>query len=316
MKKVLIVVGVLVLVLLVALVVVQLKFEAITSAPDVSHADVVGEHTSVRIVFQPLNAADYIAERIVAPQGMPAWASDKVLPREVALLCDADMESGETNLTWFINEQRLGGQIAEAVDGLNLGRQLPFISFSGGMQRNGRGVMALYGTTRIPQLVMQTVHNEWGVVQPMESLTVDGGHLLEAVLDNRDGAAYALICGLYLGEGPLKPNQFNVLDIAQGVAYIAAIRVMADIASPAQMDVALRFEGSVDADHDALQGIKFLLDQGRNEVGKLLKSQYGAELGGSFVHEGDAIAGSFTIAPFEPLLVALGVPVPAPAAEG
>ena len=317
MKKTpLIVLLVVVIAVLIAAGILQGKYEAIISAPYVSHESVAGAHTSARIVIKPLLAEDYIARRLLVPQGVPSWVADRVLPREAVLLCDTNIETGDTLLTLFLNEQRLGPVIQEKVNETGFQRRIPDITWSPeGLVRNGRGSMTLDGAIRLPPAALDTVHNQWGIVQPMKPLEIEGEHFVEAVLDNRDGAAFALLCGLYLKGGGVPPNQFNILDpnVVKGVKNIACLRLAVDIKSDTELGVGVRVECGPAASEDAVQSIKFLLDQARAAARTALKQDFGADLSGGFNREALAVVGQFTISPFEPILKWLGVPLAPPA---
>ncbi len=315
MKKLMMVVlgllAVLVVVLVIVAVVADVKFQAVRGAPAYSHTTVAVPGHSQRIVIVPDRGRDYLLKHILQHTGAPEAAVARLLPHEIAILVDPDLETGETDVLVFVNERRLGPVLADTINALDIGQSVPMVAWDGeGMVRQERGVLAMRGTLTIPEAYRAIAHQEWGRVAPMKPMEIEGGHLFEAVLDNRDGAAFALITTIYpqLATGPLP---YDPKALAKSLWNIAAIRVAADLVNDNDIALRITFESNPRATEDDMASLAFLLGTLRAQ----LDASVSVTISGTSLREDLDVICDWHLGNFTPLIepYAPGKPEPTPA---
>lgn len=231
-KIVLIILAVLVAAVVVAGVVADQKFGIITTSPRVSHQTLVKPETRGIIAIDPMKAQDLVArfaEYIPAwilPRVLPverATLLNKVLPFESAVLLNVDQVLSDLNFTAFINDQRLGPVICEEINKQELPTPLSDW-MKEKMQVKERGVLVREGSTRMPRGMLTRIQEQWkDAPKVTEPLKLNGGHLVEAAFDNRDGSAIAIIAslvgqaGFFDPEKSLEPGQMGLLAAFQAI---------------------------------------------------------------------------------------------------
>jgi len=292
------VVGVLLLALLIIVLVVDSKL-GLFSGSEISHEEFATPDTRIRLVIKPSLFIDDIRDHM-APPDVPPWATDMALPHESAVLMDCSPSSEATAIRLFLNENRFGPLIVQGINDQEAMLRLPGVAWTGAMTRPKRGVLLKEGKVNVPEKVLSLVRKQWGLVELPNSLTIEGGHLLEAVLDNRDGGAYALIAAMQTAVGRthemLEPER-----LIGTVHNIASVRMTADKAGPDVLDIHLHIEGNPqkeEADIEALVSLlTFVYQASRDGL-----REEGIELTGTFERDGMAIEGTFQLEGYVNLL--------------
>lgn len=305
------VVGLIVLALLTLIIgialILEVKYAALLPSPRVSHDTVASGRTVFRAQMEPRYAQGYLAKRFATVLGLPPWVLPRVLPREVVLLSDPDLTNASAAVTVFVNDQRLGPIIAQTInDSGVLTAHGPFSWSAAGMVRKSRGVLLLEGAIPIQRGIVDLVRQHWGVVVPLSPLELEGGHLLEAVLDLRDGRGFALVAEL-VGRnapptGPAHPTQ-----LVSVLGKIVVVHAFVDLAADNQLALQFRVECRPEVRDADVEFIKLLIDSAYKTFRADLDDRFRVQLAGGSEIDGVNILGFYTLTNFEPLLTAAGL---------
>lgn len=211
-----------------------------TASEAVSHETIATGESRLRIAVDTVRLSRELSTYLPAEGGLPGWVPfdlptvlPKVLPREIAILGGADFRESVYQLTLFVNEQR-GGPYLPAM--LNTQTTIltarPEISWDEpGFVLRERGVLTAEGQLPLPDGLESLLLEHWPSEAPEDSLALMGGHLGEALIDNRGGeviavlGAFAPLWGSSLAALEANPNFKGVLDL---LAQIDDLRLATD----------------------------------------------------------------------------------------
>ncbi len=284
-----------VLITIVALVVAEMRFGLIRAGKPESHGEFVTGDTRARILIRPLMAQNLFDAWIPSDRKPPTWLLTRVLPHELAFVFSPDIQQGESGISFYVNEQRLGPVIANLVNQSNLLRQQDHLRWNGdGMTAEKRGSVVAHGTLKIPDRVTAIAQQHWGIVQGLEPLEVEGTHFVEAIFDNRDGGAFVLMCALYT-YGLLGEPQAPLEDEYDTFLSIASIHVVADTTPEGDLQLVVTLKSSPSARGEDIDANAFNLEVAIGEFARVLRDSYGAELRGRAFTEGSTVTGRYTV---------------------
>lgn len=299
-----------VLVVVVAAIVIDSKYGAVTTANRVSHRTVAPADAGIRLVADPALGEPILEKHVFANMGGAAAFAQKGMPYELAFFIAPGLDDNVGNLTVFINEQRLGPVIAEEVTRMVLAGQVPYATWPpDGMVLQERGILLLEGDIPLSPVYIEVAREIWGVVSPLPPPEVEGGHFIEAAIDNRDGGAYALFGSLFErhNQGPLP---FDRKELARSLWLISIMRIQADPASPDDLSLRVVLECNPEAGEGDIGTLAFLIGMLRGEVAKGLQESYGAGLEGTVRQEGLNVICEYTVTNIGPMLEDLVKPAP------
>ena len=302
-KKILaLVLVVLVVAVCVALVVVNSKFQVITSSPDVSHKTLLKPETRIQLVVNVPLLKGIIEQQFLKGTSVPPWVLPLALPNEAAVLVDTDYVLGDMKLTLLINDKRLGPVILQKLNALKLPAPVN-AWFPNPMEARGRGKLVREGTTRLNPALMELIKQYWPNAKVAEPLDVEGGHMIEAVFDNRDGGALAIIGALVASQGIDVVGQLKGNDRIEAIPQqIKSVRIQADV-TPAN---ALQVHFAVDCEKDMapiiLMGVQIGFPK-LQEFARMAK----IDVQGGAALKGTVVEGNYTVPNFSGLLAMGGL---------
>lgn len=207
------------------------RFGWLASSP-VFHDTMATGDTRIRVAADTLKLGAEMAAYFPEDVALPGWLPwdlpamlPRVLPREVALLGGSNFRSGTFDITLFINEQRGGPALPTYLNTrTQFKRSFPAVTWDEpGFTLEGRGKLSAKGHLSLPPDLEATMRETWPAEPPAEPLTLAGGHLAEAVVDNRNGEIVALI-------GALAPVWNTSLEqLQQDPQVIAVLALLADV---------------------------------------------------------------------------------------
>lgn len=297
----------------------------LTEAPVVSYATVVTPDTRFHAVLKPDKLNDILLkylpkDRIKLPSWTP-WSVEtlipKLLPREVALVAGSDYKGGKIALILFANERRGGPVVVQQLNQANPFRNLQQVQWDSKlMQLSQRGAITLHGDLAIPDGLEEKILENWSHEPPSNRISITGDHLLEAVLDNRNGeimtfaATFMAMGGVEWQEifAPVQPDDATIEAMARkmGQEIIKSITVAslnADLASADQATIRLSLSAPPTARGQMeLTICGMIVPQAR----EYLRKQMNLTLNGTCLwnDQESALIGDFTLSGFEPLIAA------------
>ncbi len=180
---------------------------ALLQSPKVSHASYMTPDTRVQIALVPEIGAESLLsliEQALPEERRPSdWVLRRVFPHQAVALMAPDTQAGVVHITAFVNDQRLGPLIRDAVNSADLSEMLPAVRWAGeGMTLERRGVLTLRGEMPIDPHTLGLARTTWPDARIDTALPLEGGHAAEIVLDNRDGGAFTVLSALEALKGP------------------------------------------------------------------------------------------------------------------
>jgi len=308
-KKIWVILIAIVAVLLLAgvagLIAAERRFAFLTS-PKVSHSAYLVPETRVQIAFEPELGADAIIqliEQAVPENRRPSeWVLRQVFPQKAVVLLAPEPLAGGIHITAFVNDQRVGPIIRDAVNNADLTHTFPMIKWaSEGMTLEQRGVLTLRGEMPIDPHTLELARTTWPEARVDTVLALEGGHVIEAVLDNRDGGAFTVLSAFEALQGP---DGENDPDFFVGMfANIASLRLTADFAGPNDVVLSIRVECPPDVEEDVPASLQFLLDMTLAQTQEPIRDA-GAALTGTSRVENKTIIGEYTLSGLDKLIAA------------
>ncbi|MCX5769720.1 MAG: hypothetical protein NTZ09_05545 [Candidatus Hydrogenedentes bacterium] len=273
------------------LLVMDSRFKVLFSSPRVSHETVVSPETTRGVLVIDVPQAKSLIQRKF---NAPGWALPMALPYEAAVVVDVDRFLGDVNIKVFINDKRLAPVIREFAKNLKL--PVPFDSwFKEPMRQERRGVLLLEGMTVCGREIRSVIEKQWKDAAIDAPLQIEGGHLLEGVLDNRDGAALALasvladVQNINLTEG-LDETSLGFL------AAISDYRLQADLVSDNELAVRVLIECAPSADPSIVGMLQALIEMGlMSEQVKQNAERLGCSYTGSTTVEGNTVVADYKV---------------------
>lgn len=177
----------------------------IFTSETVHHDTLALPDTRLRVAIDTLRLGADMVPYLPENPPLPGWLPwdlpsllPKVLPREVAILGGSDYADGAYNLTVFVNEQRGGPALPDYLNNqYQFQKQFPAVEWAPeGFQLERRGVLSAQGYIPLPLELEDTILQTWSLDLPETPLTLFGGHMAEAVVDNRNGEIVTLMAAL------------------------------------------------------------------------------------------------------------------------
>jgi hypothetical protein len=202
------------------------------AAAEVSHESAATSDTRLRIKLDALRLGQDLQTYLPANLPLPAWLPwdlpqllPRVLPREVALLGGTDFRDGAYKLILFINEQRGGPALPNILNTQTQFRQsVPAIAWDeAGFTLEKRGMLTARGQLALPDTLEETIRETWSSSPPPDTLALPGGHLVEGVVDNRNGEMVSIIAAF----APVWNTSFAQLE--RNPQFIAVLALLADV---------------------------------------------------------------------------------------
>lgn len=305
-KGCLVVAGILVVAVIAALVYADVRYHAIRPAERIPQAAFASSFAVVRLQLLPDHAGPVLEERLSGLMPGASSALPWVMPYEIGLLCDPDVNARVNSLTLYANTRRLGPAIAEM---LNAGgrfrndvtRILGGEWDAAGVQTLDRGEALIRGSAPIRPEIVDLTREQWGVVSPLTPIESTAEHLFELVLDLRDGRAFTVVAGLVPPQTPpseiIHPSQLIHL-----LKNTATFRLTGDPIGVEALSLHLEVECRPELSESDANSTSFLLNTVTAQLGETLNEAYGVTLEGRCDPEGMRVIGDYTLRGVDRLL--------------
>lgn len=275
-------------------------------SPKFSHAPYVTPDTRVQIGLWPGNGREallaFLQAALPEKQRPSSWLMKRFLPHEAVVLLAPSPPSQSIAVTAFINDQRLGPVIRDAVNEANPSRSVPVVQWlAEGMVVEKRGILTLRGDIPMDAHSTQLTQSNWPGAPAGAPLALEGGHAIEIALDNRDGGAFAVLSSLELLKGLDGEN--NPDFYVELLVDVSWLRLFADFAGTNEAALRLHIECRPDAEPGAPDRLQFIIEMGLMAARKALEAKGAALVGASRV-EGDAVVGDYTLRGLDKLIPA------------
>jgi hypothetical protein len=290
---------------LIVLGVAQSKYEAVFRAPRVKHEAFSTGNTALKIVVKPPLAQQRIAKLLLPNQNLPDWVLGMTMPEETALLFDPDLNASALKLRLFINYARLGPVLRDAINQAGITTGMSGVTWAPPqIVEKQRGVLLLEGSAPLSPEIAQGIATQWVGAQDYPPPTIEGTHVFEAALENRNGKGYAALIGLAELNGPADPSLQSVLN-PKSLFLVGTLHAYLDFTGPDNAKLVLVIDANPSAGEAAGKQIKTFLDLGMGLAASNLRRKYAAELTGTSTLNGMTVRGEYDIKGVNALLAQL-----------
>ena len=179
---------------------IDLNAESLELLKSASSSELRPPAPAVRVLIDPAAAEDILIEalrRNSATGGVPAWFMEAAMPYGAALVASYDFDTRSIHLEGVVNTRRLDGAIRRVIPPDRLRADVPQIDWDDGIQRPKRGLLRVRAGVPMNASTEGDVWNIWDHDIIYSPLPLEGGHLFEAVFDNRSGGAWLVIASLF-----------------------------------------------------------------------------------------------------------------------
>lgn len=288
------------LVLVVAVLSLDRKYEFLFASSRVPHDRVVSPNLGLRVSIQPEHASDYLVQLLRQQRDVPDWAFARLLPYEVAFVLEP--QGAAIDSTFYINAQRFGPQLAAYVREANLASRITFVRWTAPeLDAQARGMLVMKGTLPTDREAQRIANAAWPISPPATPLPLEGGHFVEVVADNRAGSAYVTALSLLVAQG-VPEQDLDRESYKELTHFIQEVRLTADVASGTELDITLRLVCDPATYQERVGTIDFVFPSLVARVQQLLAERYGAELDGSTGWQGNVMVGRYRLKDLDRLL--------------
>lgn len=220
----------LVLLVLVGLVYVDFRYEALRAAPRIDLATITTDRSSVRVAIDVFRATELLHASIEEQAGraVPKWLVAKMLPYEATFMLVLEERAGRINIHGLLNTQRLAPVILEQVNRSGFLENEKALAWGpAALQHEKRGALSLAGTVPLVENPLEAAEFGWVEPNRLTTLPLERGHLVEAVIDNRDGGAYMAIASLLAAYGVEPDESIQEISVSS-FQFVRSIRLTAD----------------------------------------------------------------------------------------
>lgn len=220
----------LLLLVLAGLLFVEFRYEALRAAPRIDHASLTADRASVRVAVDVSRASELLIGAVEEQIGreIPKWLIDKVLPYEASVILLVNKEDDRVDVHGLLNAQRLGPIICDQFNASDFFEITEAIAWEPeALHREQRGALTLAGTVPLSEDALEAAEEGWAESSRLVPLALEGGHLIEAVIDNRDGGAYLAIASLLAAYGVALDQSLQEISVSS-FQFVRSIRVTAD----------------------------------------------------------------------------------------
>ncbi len=134
----------------------------------------------------------------------------------------------------------------------------------------------------------------------MSRARAKGGHLVEAVVDNRDGSLFTLIATLQADGEIVLP--ISLEDVAKSLLTVADVHITADMDGPDNLSIDMVVDCVPQAEPGEITATSFLIGGILNQISLILEQNYKVTFEGTKKTEGTAILSTYTLTPLSRLV--------------
>lgn len=288
---------------IVTILVLDRKYEFLFAAGRVPHDQLVSPDMGLRVSIQPEYAGDYLLNLLRQQQEVPDWAFARILPYEVAFVLEPKGDIIES--TFYVNAQRFGPQLATYMRQANLASRISFVRWHGpDFAAKDRGILVMKGTLPTDAEARSLAASAWNTPAPATPLELEGGHFVEAVVDNRSGSGFITVLSL-IGANGVPDEQLDRASYQELTHFIEEVRLTADVVNTNEIDLTLRLVCDPDSYKERVGTVDFLFPSLYAQIQELLAENYGAELEGSAGWQNNVMVGRYRLKDLDRLL---GIP--------
>lgn len=248
------------------------------------------EQTAVQLSIDPAAIAPLLPD-VVAPVAgrWPGWVLRRFTPYGAGGVAQVDFGAQTIVLTGYLNSRRLAPLIAREAADVDLQQRMRRIRWNGPAYEARPGLLIADGTIRLDPDAEESFGYMWDQGMTLPPLTLEGGHFVEAVFDNRRGYAYLAFASFVQAyDINLAENQHEI-ELAS-LQFVREARFTMDFAPPDSFDIRFVLDIAPDAiDRLGVINLKVGIEDAFANVAGEWDRKFGIEVNGEGRWEGTTI---------------------------
>ncbi len=248
------------------------------------------------VVVDPSRIAALVPDLIEPVAGrLPRWLTNRMLPYSAGGAAMLDMEGRRVALVSYLNARRLAPFIARKAAHTDLRRTAPEINWGGAPYEDRPGLLIADGSIPYDPDAEESFGYMWSQSLTPKPLEAEGGHFVEAVLDNRLGHGYLIIASFLKAYNiDLSENEHEIS--IGSLQFVREARFTADFAPPDALHFRLVFDIEPDAiDRMGVVNLKVGIEETVADIAARWRANYDLELTGEARWESNTIVYEYTL---------------------
>ncbi len=248
------------------------------------------------VVIDPSRIAPLIPDLIAPAAGrLPSWLVNRFLPYQAGGAALLNMDGRHVALTGYLNARRLAPLLAREAAKADLRRAAPEIDWAGPAFEDRPGLLVAEGSIPFDPDAEESFGFRWSQSLTPRPLTAEGGHFVEAVLDNRRGHGYLIVASfLKAYDIDLSENEHEI-SIAS-LQFVREARFTADFAPPDTFRLRLLLDIEPDAiDRMGVVNLKVGIEESIADIAARWREGFGLDLKGEARWESSSIVYEYSL---------------------
>jgi len=248
------------------------------------------------VVIDPSRISALVPELAEPAAGrLPRWLTNLVLPYQAGGGAQLDMEGRRVALSGYLNARRLAPLIAREAAKVDLSQAAPEISWAGHAFEASPGLLLAEGAIPFDPDAEESFAISWSQSITPQPLEAEGGHFVEAVIDNRRGHGY-LISASFLKAYNIDLSQNEHEVSIASLQFMREARFTADFAPPDTLRFRLVLDITPDAiDRVGVVNLKVGIEESVADISARWREDHGIELKGEARWEDHSIVYEYTL---------------------
>ncbi len=275
---------------LLAAAIVELRYGILRTGPRVSRTPATAG-AGVIAVVDPEKLASLAGDEIRGAAGwpVPEWLVRRMLPHEGGVAAVVNFDQQRADLRVYVNPKALAPLGKRLGNTLRFSDAFPRIRWKKGAEQPARGLLVKEGVVAFAPDAEEAFWYTWNqTIQPAPP-ALEGGHLLEAVFDNRQGHAFLIVASILEAYDIDLGAQEADISLSS-LQFVREARLIADLA-PSD-SIRIRFVLDILPEHIEKLGVvnlKVGLDDVFKEYAERWRRDHGLKLEGQSAWDGTTI---------------------------
>lgn len=242
--------------------------------------DIALDKSAVQVVVDPDAIGPLLPSAAAPVLPVPGWLLHFFIPYEAGGVGVVDFDAETIALTGYLNARRLAPFIAREAAKVDLKRQAPHIRWNGPAYEARPGLLIFDGTIPLDPDAEESFGYMWDQGMTPPPLAMEGGHFVEAVLDNRRGHAYLAFASFVRAyDIDLSENQHEI-ELAS-LQFVREARFTMDYLPPDSFEMRLVLEITREGiDKLGVVNLKVAIEEAIQKLGHEWEKKYDISLTG------------------------------------
>ena len=258
-----------------ALLVAELVFGAIRSAPRVDRSAFIDDANLVMVV-QPEKAPKFMESiaREATGYTIPSWLLQRSMPHELGIAFTENESNSEIHVSAYGSMQRFAKSVLFLDHAKHLDSTIDEIQWNPtSIEQPQRGILQASGIVQPDLDALDQVYLQWGESSLLVPKTVSGDHFWELLFDNRAGKAYLSMASM-MTAFDYKFSEKNMEIMLSSIQFVTEARAYADISENDILEITIDMDIVPSArNRIGVLNLKGAIDEGFAEFNRRMEDE-------------------------------------------